>query len=121
MVKKIRINRNKSLFKLAKNETAKKAIKKSDLEEKLANLEQILQRTQMLIEQDERDEKRDMLISLMYSHDVNADSVKTTMNISNEELNSLVSELVQMGFLEFVSDDEIGLTKAGVSYVKNQE
>jgi helix-turn-helix protein len=58
---------------------------------------------------------------LMYSDDVDVDFVKTTMNISENELNSFVSELVQNGFLEFVSEDEIKLTKSGLSYVKNQE
>ena len=120
-MKRIRINRNKSFFKPAKNKPAKNEIKQIDFEEKLANLEQILHRTQALIAQDEHDEKLDQLLTLMYSDDVDVDFVKTTMNISENELSSFVSELVQNGFLEFVSEDEIKLTRSGISYIKNQE
>ena len=119
-MKKIRINRNRSTLKFTKNKLAKNKFKQIDLEEKLANLEQILHRTQMLIEQDEHDEKRDQLLKMMYSNDVDANFVKTTMKISDDELNSFINELEQMGFLEFVSDDEIKLTKDGIIYVKNQ-
>ncbi len=120
-MKKIRINHNRSLVKLAKDKIVKDEVKQMDFEEKIANLEQILQRTQALIAQDEHDEKLDKLLNLMYSDDVDVDFVKTTMNISDDELSSFVKELVDMGFLEFVTNDEIELTKAGVSYVKNQE
>jgi len=120
-VKKIRINNKRSPLKLVKNKLAKNEVKQIDIAEKLANLEQILQRTQLLIEQDEHDEKRDQLLNLMYSNDIDAKFVKTTMGISEDDLSSLVDELVKMGFLEFVSNDEIELTRDGISYVKNQD
>jgi helix-turn-helix protein len=72
----------------------------------------------MLIEEEEHDEKQYQLLKLMYMDDVNSQYVINSLEISEDELNSLVEELVELGFLKFISDDEAEITKEGISYLK---
>jgi len=121
MAKKIRINHSKSPLNRFKQNKPGKEIKSKDLEEKIQNLEQVISRTQQVIEDFEREEKRDQLLQMMYQDDVDEDFVKTSMNISENELNSLIEDLISCGFLQFVSGDEVELTPDGVRYMKNQD
>ena len=54
---------------------------------------------------------------MMYSGDIDADHVISTMNISLAELESLVEDLVDIGFLKYNSDDEVELTSEGIGYI----
>jgi superfamily II RNA helicase len=119
--KRIRINHSKSPFNRIKKKSFEKEFKNEDLEEKIQNLEQVISRTQRIIDEFERDEKRDHLLQMMYQDDVDEDFVRTSMNISENELNLLVEELISRGFLQFVSGDEVELTKDGILYMKNQD
>ncbi len=116
---KIRVNRSK-LNKKSNKTKEKKDFKQEDLELKIKNLERVMHRTQKVIDEFEREEKQDRLLSMMYKDDVDAEFVKNSMGVSEEELSSLVNDLVSRGFLQFVSGDEIELTKDGVLYMKNQ-
>lgn len=116
---KIRVNRSK-LDKKSNKTKEKKDFKQEDLELKIKNLERVMHRTQKVIDEFEREEKQDRLLSMMYKDDVDAEFVKNSMGVSEEELSSLVNDLVSRGFLQFVSGDEIELTKDGVLYMKNQ-
>jgi len=117
---KIRINHSKSPLNRIKRRKEKKEFKNEDLETKIQNLEQVISKTQRIIDDFDREEKRDQLLNMMYTDDVDEEFVKTSMNLSENELNSLIEELVSCGFLQFVSGDEIELTKDGVLYMKNQ-
>lgn len=117
--RKIRVNRSK-LDKKSNKTKEKKDFKQEDLELKIKNLERVMHRTQKVIDEFEREEKQDRLLSMMYKDDVDAEFVKNSMGVSEEELSSLVNDLVSRGFLQFVSGDEIELTKDGVLYMKNQ-
>ena len=117
---KIRINHSKSPLNRIKRRKEKKEFKNEDLETKIQNLEQVISKTQRIIDDFDREEKRDQLLNMMYTDDVDEEFVKTSMNLSENELNSLIEELVSCGFLQFVSGDEIELTKDGILYMKNQ-
>ena len=117
--RRIRVNRSKSNKKSNKTKE-KKEFKQEDLELKIKSLERVMHRTQRVIDEFEREEKQDLLLSMMYKDDVDAEFVKNNMDVSEEELNSLVNDLISRGFLQFVSGDEIELTKDGILYMKNQ-
>ena len=117
--RRIRVNRSK-LNKKSDKTKEKKEFKQEDLELKIKNLERVMHRTQRVIDEFEREEKQDLLLSMMYKDDVDAGFVKNNMDVSEEELNSLVNDLISRGFLQFVSGDEIELTKDGILYMKNQ-
>lgn len=119
--RRIRINHSKSPLNLVKIKNMEKDFKSEDLELKIQNLEQVLSRTQKIIDEFDRDEKTDQLLKMMYSADVDEDFVKTSMNISENELNLLIEGLISRGFLQFVSGDEVELTREGVLYMKNQD
>jgi hypothetical protein len=121
MSKKIRINHSKSPFKKIKKKNSEKEFKNEELELKIQSLEKVISRTQRIIDDFERDEKQDQLLNLMYQDDVDEDFVKTSMNISESELNLLIQDLISRGFLQFVSGDEIEITRDGLLYIKNQE
>ena len=91
-----------------------------NLEEKLTNLEQVLLRTQMIIDEDKREGQRDQILKMMYLDDIDSEFVKNTLKISDNELKSIVDELVELGFLQFISDDEVEISKKGSIYAKNQ-
>ena len=117
--RRIRVNRSKSNKKSNKTKE-KKEFKQEDLELKIKSLERVMHRTQRVIDEFEREEKQDLLLSMMYKDDVDAEFAKNNMDVSEEELNSLVNDLISRGFLQFVSGDEIELTKDGILYMKNQ-
>ncbi len=121
MAKRIRINHSKSPLNQIKKKSFEKEFKNEDLEIKLQNLEHVISKTQRIIDEFERDEQRDDLLKMMYQDDIDEDFVKTSMNISENELNSLIQDLISQGFLQFVSGDEIELTRDGILYMKNQE
>jgi len=86
----------------------------------LTNLEQVLLRTQMIIDADKREEQRDQILKMMYLDDIDSEFVKNNLDISDKELTAIVDELVELGFLQFISDDELEISKKGTIYVKNQ-
>jgi len=74
----------------------------------------------MIIDEDKREEQRDQILKMMYLDDVESEFVKNTLEISDDELKSIVDELVELGFLQFISEDELKISKKGTIYVKNQ-
>ncbi len=121
MSKKIRINHSKSPFKKLNKKNKEKDFINEDLNKKLQNIEQVINRTQKIIDEIETEEKQNKLLKMMYKEDVDENFVKTSMNINDSELNFLIQGLVSKGFVQFSSGDEIELTKNGVLHVKNEE
>ena len=119
--KRLRIDHSKSPLNRIRNKSVKTEFKQEDLATKLQNIEQVIARTQKIIDEFEQDEKRDQLLKMMYQDDVDEDFVKSSMNLPDNELNSLIEDLISRGFLQFVSGDEVELTRDGILYMKNQE
>jgi len=118
--KRLRIDHSKSPLNLIRNKSVKTELKQENLSMKLKNIEQVITRTQKIIDEFEREEKREQLLKMMYQEDVSKDLVKSSMNISENELNSLVEDLISHGLIQFVSGEEVELTRDGILYMKNQ-
>ena len=50
----------------------------------------------------------------MYQQDMDADTASRLLNISIEELNSMVRKLLGLEMVKYISDDTIKLTETGV-------
>ena len=119
--KRLHIDHSKSPLNRIRNKSVKTEFKQEDLSMKLQNIEQVIARTQKIIDEFEQEEKREHLLKMMYQEDVSEDLVKSSMNISENELNSLIEDLISHGLLQFVSGEEVELTRKGILYMKNQE
>lgn len=119
--RKIRINHSRSPLKLLKNKIKYKQEKTVNAEETLENLDEVIQRVQSIIDQDEREEKRDKLLKMVYDDDISAEDVHSTIDITHVELELIVNELVELGFLRFINEDEVELTNDGILYLQNQD
>jgi hypothetical protein len=135
-MKKIKKRRKNEILKNAENtplnhtkkilestpDTIKKEIIKEDYEEKpigfVERINQLSQQVQMLVDQEEHDEKQYKLLRMMYNDDVNIKHALKILDISENELMYMVDELVELGFLEYISDDEAEITEEGISYLK---
>jgi hypothetical protein len=84
-------------------------------------INQLSQQVQMLVDQDDHDEKQYQLLKMMYNDDVNIKRALNILELSENELMYMVDELVELGFLEYVSDDEAEITEEGISYLKWRE
>ena len=97
---------------------------KENLEEKpisfVQRINQLSQQVQMLVDEEEHNEKQYQLLKMMYMDDVDSIHAVNTLGISENELNSLVEELVELGFLRYTSDDEVELTRKGIKQIKSQ-
>ncbi len=60
------------------------------------------------------------LLKMIYLDDVDADHVKKNLKISNNELENLVNQLVEVGLVEYTSDNEVELTNEGIYYIVNR-
>ena len=84
-------------------------------------INQLSQQVQMLVDQDDHDEKQYQLLKMMYNDDVNIKRALNILELSENELMYMVDELVELGFLKYVSDDEAEITEEGISYLKWRE
>ncbi|EMR74589.1 PDK repeat-containing protein [Thermoplasmatales archaeon SCGC AB-540-F20] len=60
------------------------------------------------------------LMKIMHSKDVDAKFVTDKLDISSNELGSLVDELVKRGLLRYTTDDEVELTEQGIKYIESK-
>ena len=58
---------------------------------------------------------------MMYLDDVDSDHVKNTMRISDDQLDNLVNNLIDKGFLKYSSNNEVELTREGIYYITSKE
>jgi len=131
--RKIRIRQNReesSLNHIKKNlesppKPRENEVAKENLEENpigfIERISQLSRQVQKLVEEEEHDEKQYQLLKMMYNDDVNVKLALNTLDISENELMYLVDELVELGFLEYISDDEAEITEEGISYLKWRE
>jgi hypothetical protein len=103
----------------------KKEVVKDNIDEKpigfVERINQLSRQVQMLVDEEEHDEKQYQLLKMMYNDDVNVDYALKTLEISENELMFLADELVELGFLKYISDDEAEITEEGISYLKWRE
>lgn len=68
----------------------------------------------------EEHEKSYTFLKLINRQDMDFDTAKSILNLSDDEIRMIIKELVELKFLEFVSDDEIEITKSGIEFITNQ-
>jgi len=81
-------------------------------------IDELSQKVQTMIDEEEHDEKQYQLLKMIYLDDIDLEFVVNNLGISENELKSLVDELVERGFLQFISDDEAEITEVGINYLK---
>jgi len=128
---RIRINPTRSPLKLIMKNLGKteKPMKKTVYTENpeqapfgfVDRIDQLSQQVQMLVDEEEQDEKQYQLLKMMYNQDVNSEYAIKTLEISENELMYLVDELVELGYLKYTADDEAEITEEGISYLKWRE
>ena len=66
-------------------------------------------------------EKEYDLLKLLLERDMDAETAKHMLNISQDELNNMIRKLSQMEMLQYVSYDTIELTDVGIGYLSKKE
>jgi len=115
----------KSPFNFFRKRVIEKKVKTTNQEEKFTNfnsyMDQLLQKTKMMDDDKEHNEKQYRLLKMIYSDDINADFVINNLDVTENELKSLVDELVEIGFLKLNSDDEAEITEDGIVHILHRE
>ena len=117
--KRIRIDHNRSPLKLMKKRINEK--NEEQKIDKIKNIEEAITRYEMISKKLNSEQKKDELLKMMYYDDIDANHVISAMNISYGELESLVNELVEMGLIQQLENDEVELTKDGIFYILSQD
>jgi len=127
---KIRINPERSPLNLLKNKFLDKKEKKKHreqikrvelMDEKIMNVDDFFDDETTLSTKYEPSPKQNRLLKMMYLDDIDVDYVKTKMKVTDEELEFMVDELVELGFLEYSSDDEVELTDEAIYYITSRD
>ena len=118
--KRIRVDPSNSPLNLMKKKINEKN-EKEVFEDRVENIEEVIVRSEMISKRNVSEQKRDELLKMMYYDDIDADHVLDTMQISNGELESIVGELIELGFIQNSSNDEVELTMDGIFYIMNQD
>ena len=56
-------------------------------------------------------------LKLIYQENVDFDTAKKMLNLTDDEINKIINDLIKIKFLHFVSDDEIELTESGKEFI----
>ena len=81
-------------------------------------IDQLSQKIQIMIDEQEHEETQYQLLKMMYLDDIDTEFVVNNLGISESELKSLVDELIERGFIQLISDDEAEITDIGIRYLK---
>ena len=81
----------------------------------------LLQKVQSIIDEEKHDEKQYQLLKMMYLDDIDAEYAVNNLGISENELGSIVDELVELGLLQFISDNEAEITEDGIKYIISRD
>jgi len=65
-------------------------------------------------------EKEYSLLKLMYKQDMDTETARRLLNISQEELNKIVSKLLEMEILQYISEDTVKLTETGLDALSHK-
>ena len=69
----------------------------------------------------EEHEKSYSFLKLVNQEDIDFDTAKRMLNLDDEEIKMIIKELSELKFLQYVSDDEIEITKSGKEFIANQK
>ena len=67
------------------------------------------------------DEQHHKLLQLLYSRDLDLDEAKYLMDKSKPEIEYMVYELINVEFLQHISDDVVTITQKGIDYLLSEE
>ena len=85
------------------------------------HLDKLLLNGQVMADEEKHYDVQLQLLKMMYSDDVDAEIVVNNLGITRNQLKSIVAELVELGFLQFVSQDELEITEDGIKFIKFQD
>ena len=66
----------------------------------------------------EEHEKAYSFLKLIYTGDVDFNTAKNMLNLTDDKINKIIKELVEMKLLHYVSNDEIEITKEGKEFIQ---
>ncbi len=127
MEKRIRINHSKSPFDFLKNKKEKKdtSLDKISIIEKIDNRvsksDDLFDETEFITTKYEPSAKENMLLKLMYLEDVDSEYVKEEMRVTDKELQYIVDNLLDKGFVKHSKNDEIELTMEGIYHITSND
>lgn len=68
----------------------------------------------------EEHEKSYTFLKLIDQEDMEFDTAKRILNLDDDKIKMIIKELIELKFLQFVSDDEVEITKSGKEFIENQ-
>jgi len=66
----------------------------------------------------EEHEKSYSFLKLIYQENLDFDTAKNILNLTNEEIIRIIKELVEMKFLQYISEDEVEITPSGKEFIE---
>lgn len=69
----------------------------------------------------EEHEKSYSFLKLINQDDLEFDTAKRMLNLNDDEIKMMIKELIELKFLQFISDDEIKITESGKEFIDNQK
>ena len=123
MAKRICIDRSKSPLNFFKKKQSEKdknkdkisVIKKID--SRIQKMEDLYNQNEVFSKKYEPNAKENMLLKLMYLEDVDSEFVKSEMRVTDKELQYIVNNLLEQGFVKKSSNNEIELTMEGIHHI----
>ena len=123
MAKRICIDRSKSPLNFFKKKQSEKdknkdkisVIKKID--SRIQKMDDLYNQNEVFSKKYEPNAKENMLLKLMYLEDVDSEFVKSEMRVTDKELQYIVNNLLEQGFVKKSSNNEIELTMEGIYHI----
>ena len=115
--KRVNIDKSKSPFSFLKKKNQVNKNSNFNIKE----LEESYIKSQELYEENQPTPNENRLLMMIYLDDVDSDYVKTSMNISDKQLEILVNNLIDRGYLRQLDTNEIELTREGIYYITTKE
>ena len=85
------------------------------------NIEEMIERAEAISNRIDLEQRRDELLLMMYHDDIDANHVLDVLNINYEELESIANELIKMGYIRQLPNEEFELTKDGIFHILSQD
>ena len=63
-------------------------------------------------------EKSYSFLKLIHEENVDFETAKRMLNLTDEEINRIINDLVKMKFLQYVTEDEVKITASGKEFIK---
>ena len=63
------------------------------------------------------DDQQHEFLKMLYSRDMDSETAMWVMHISDYELDYIVSNLLKLGFLQYISQNEVEITQKGIDFI----